>query len=105
LAQRLYEFKHLLTRIGRDGKWAEFLRRENIPRATANRYVEKWKLSMDPKPDKRLNEPFTAPSKEEIVQIVRKLKPRLDRVLTAPDSIALFLIELATALQPPKPVA
>jgi hypothetical protein len=79
LTERLHEFKHLLARTGRGGKWAEFLRRENIPLATANRYVEKWKLSMDPKPEKRLTEPFTEPSKEDIAQMVRKLKPKLER--------------------------
>ncbi len=101
LAERLHELKHLLARTGRSGKWAEFLRRENIPRATANRYVEKWKQLLDPKPDKRLTEPFPTPSKEEITQMVKKLKLRLEHRLTTPDSVALFMAELAAALQPP----
>jgi hypothetical protein len=101
LAERLHELKHLLARTGCSGRWAEFLRRENIPRATANRYVERWKQSMDPKPDKRLTEPFPTPSKEEITQMVKKLKLRLEHRLTTPDSVALFMAELAAALQPP----
>lgn len=80
------------------------MRQENIPRATADRYVEKWKLSKSPKPEKRLTEAFPAPSKEEITQMVKKLTQKLERVLTTPDSIALFMTELAAALQPPTQV-
>ncbi|RZU38831.1 hypothetical protein [Edaphobacter modestus] len=55
---------------------------------------------MQPKDEKRLTESFTLPSKEEIAQMVRKLKPRLEPVLTAPESVTLFMTELAAALQP-----
>ncbi|NYF53920.1 hypothetical protein [Tunturiibacter gelidoferens] len=105
LGERLFELKQLHARPGRSGRWAAFLRRENIPRATANRYVERWKVSIDPKPEKRLTESFTSPSNEEITQMVRKLKPKLNRRLTSPESVALFMIELAAALQPPKSAA
>jgi hypothetical protein len=104
LAERLYEYKHLLARTGRGGKWTEFLRQEGIPRASADRHVEKWKLSKFPEPEKRLTEASNGPSKEEIAQMVKKLTPKLARVLTTPDSIALFMTELAAALQPPESV-
>jgi hypothetical protein len=104
LAERLHTYKDLLVRTGRNGKWSEFLRQENIPRATADRYVEKWKLSKSPKTEKRLTEAFPAPSKEEIARMVKKLTPKLERVLTTPDSVALFMADLAAALQPPTPV-
>jgi hypothetical protein len=103
LAERLHAYKQLLAHTGRAGKWTDFLRQENIPRATADRYVEKWKLSKSPKPEKRLTEAFPAPSKEEIAQLVKKLTPKLERVLTTPDSIALFMADLAAALQRPTP--
>jgi hypothetical protein len=104
LAERLYEYKHLLARTGRGGKWTEFLRQEGIPRASADRHVEKWKRSKFPEPEKRLTEASNGPSKEEIAQMVKKLTPKLARVLTTPDSMALFMTELAAALQPPTPV-
>jgi hypothetical protein len=34
--------------------------------------------------------------------MVKKLAPKLERVLTTPDSVALFMTELAAALQPPE---
>jgi hypothetical protein len=105
LAERLHTYKDLLVRTGRNGKWTEFLRQENIPRATADRYVKKWKLSKSPKPEKRLTEAFPAPSKEEIARMVKKLAPKLERVLTTPDSVALFMTDLAAALQPSTSVA
>lgn len=32
-------YKDLLARTGRDGKWMEFLREQEIPRTTADRYI------------------------------------------------------------------
>jgi hypothetical protein len=104
LAERLSQYKDLLAHTGRSGKWTEFLRQTNIPRATADRYVEKWKLSKSPKPEKRLTEAFPAPSKEEIARMVKKLTPKLELVLTTPYSIALFMADLAAALQSPTTV-
>jgi hypothetical protein len=102
LAERLKEYKSLLVRTGRNGKWMGFLREANIPRTTADRLVAKWQLSKVPRPVKRTNGAFEAPSKAEIGQMVKKLTPKLERVLTTPDSIALFMTELAAALQPPE---
>jgi hypothetical protein len=99
LAERLHTYKDFLARTGRGGKWTEFLRQANISRTTADRYVEKWKLSTSPKPEKRPSGAFNEPSKEEIADVVKKLRPRLVRVLTT-NSVAQFLTELAAALQP-----
>jgi hypothetical protein len=102
LAERLNTYKDLLARTGRGGKWTEFLRQANISRTTADRYVEKWKLSTSAKPEKRTSGAFNVPSKEEIADMVKKLRPKLVRVLTTPDSVALFMNELAAALQRPE---
>jgi hypothetical protein len=100
LPERLHTYKDLLARTGRGGKWTEFLRQANISRTTADRYVEKWKLSTSPKAEKRPSGAFNEPSKEEITDMVKKLRPKLVRVLTTPDSVALFMTELVAALQP-----
>jgi hypothetical protein len=104
LAERLHTYKDLLARTGRGGKWTEFLRQANISRTTADRYVEKWKLSTSPKPEKRTSGAFNVPSTEEIAQMVKKLTPKLAHVLTTPESIAAFMTGLAAALQPPESV-
>jgi hypothetical protein len=104
LSNRLYNLKHLLVRTGREGKWTEFLRQQNIPRTTADRYVEKWKRSTSPDLEKRTSGAISEPTKEEIAQMVKKLKPKLVSQLTTPDSINLFLAELGSALQMGVPV-
>ncbi len=42
LSERLHEMKTLLVQVGRGGRWATFLRKRHIPRASADRYVMKW---------------------------------------------------------------
>jgi hypothetical protein len=103
LAKQLHRYKSLLVRTGCDGKWAAFLRENEIPRATADRYVKKWEDSLATLPGKRLTEAFPAPTSEEITRMVDKLKPKLAR-LTTPDSVDQFLSVLATALQDVKSV-
>jgi len=100
LGQHLSEYKKLLVRTGRGGKWSKFLRYAEIPKATADRYVSKWELAHSPKTDNLLTEEITASSTETVAALVKKLKPQLLRTLTTPDSISLFLEELATALKP-----
>jgi hypothetical protein len=104
LSQRLYDSKGLLARKGRGGQWTAFLRETNIPRATADRCVRKWELSLVPLPEKRLIEAFPVPTAEEIAQMVAKLKPKLLRILTTSESVARFVSALAKALQEAKVV-
>ena len=98
LSNRLYDLKHLLARPGREGKWTEFLRQQNIPRTTADRYVDKWKRSTSPNLEKRTSGAIEEPTAEEIAQLVKKLRPKLVRQLTTPGSINLFMAELGAAL-------
>jgi hypothetical protein len=99
LGQHLSEYKKLLVGTGRGGKWSEFLRVAKIPKATADRYVNKWELAHSPKTGNLLSEDIHEPSTDTIVALVKKLKPQLLRKLTTPDSISLFLAELAVALE------
>jgi len=105
LSERLYSYKQQLARTGRSGRWTAFLNQAEIPRATADRYVNKWKLSLASVPEKRLTEAITAPTEEEIVNLAKKLKPKLVRVLTTTDSVTLFLEQLAKVLQESTPAA
>ena len=105
LAKRFFELKNLLAKTGRNGRWMEFLRGENIPRATADRYVESHKRFLDGENGKRLTEAISAPTEEEIKKMVVKLTPRLVLALSTPESIAQFLREMTAALQPAGPAA
>jgi hypothetical protein len=103
LSKRLYNLKHLLVRTGREGKWTEFLRQQDIPRTTADRYVDKWKRSISPL-EKRTSGAIEEPTAEEIAQMVKKLRPKLVRQLTTRGSINLFMAELGAALEIGVPV-
>jgi hypothetical protein len=104
LSNRLHDLKHLLARPGREGKWTEFLRQQDIPRTTADRYVDKWKRSISPELEKRTSGAIEEPTAEEIAQMVKKLRPKLVRQLTTPGSINLFMAELGAALEIGVPV-
>jgi hypothetical protein len=104
LSKRLYNLKHLLVRTGREGKWTDFLRQQDIPRTTADRYVDKWKRSISPEPEKRTSGAIEEPTAEEIALMIKKLRPRLARQLTTPSSINLFIAELGAALEIGVPV-
>jgi hypothetical protein len=105
LAERLSQYKDLLARTGRDGKWMEFLREVDLPRTTADRYIAKWKLSQAPKPLNRTTGAIQEPSKQKIAEMVKKVKVKVEPVLTSPESIAVFMTELAAALQPPTTIS
>ena len=80
--------------------WAEFLREQVIPRATADRYAKSHKRLLEGDHGKRLTEAIPTPTEAEIKKIVVKLKPGLLRSLPTPESITQFLREMTAALQP-----
>lgn len=100
LGRYLFELKSLLAKTGRSGRWTSFLQEAGIPRATADRYVESHKLSLNPKNGKRLTKAISVPTEAEIKALAVKLAPRL-RVLTTPESVEKFLQEVAAVLQSP----
>lgn len=71
----------LLVGSGRSGKWSGFLRVIHMPRATADRYVQRRKQSLESAKGNCLTESIPAPSADEITKMATKLKPRLQRVL------------------------
>jgi len=100
LGKHFFELKKLLARPGCKGDWAEFLREQVIPRATADRYAKSHKRLLEGDHGKRLTEAIPIPTEAEIKKIVEKLKPGLLRSLPTPESITLFLREMTAALQP-----
>jgi hypothetical protein len=102
LARDLHRYKALLVHTGRSGKWSAFLRRNEIPRATADRYVEKWQRTLTQVVENRLAEPTSQPTAEEVARMVKQMKPKLLRVLTTAEAVEHFLAALGAALQVPR---
>jgi hypothetical protein len=48
LGERLYEVKKLVARPGRGGGWSAFLAARGIPRASADRYVQRYEKRLHP---------------------------------------------------------
>jgi hypothetical protein len=78
----------------------DFLREVDFPRATADRYVLKHERFLSPKTANRLTEATSTPTHEQIVGLVKKLKPKIVGVLTTTEALAQFVAELSKALDP-----
>jgi hypothetical protein len=93
LGKKLYEMKTILARTGRGGGWAGYLRANGLPRATANRLVDRHETYLQPE-TKRLNEAIRETTADDVRRLVNSLLPRLRRVLTTPAWMEWFLVEV-----------
>jgi hypothetical protein len=99
LGQRLYGMKSILSRTGRSGGWAGYLRSHKMSRATADRYVREHETTLAPPPN-RLTDAISEPTEDEVRQFAQRLIPRLRRLLTSQDAIYYFFDELVSNLPP-----
>lgn len=90
LGKQLAEMKQVLVKPGRNGQWSAFLKEHQIPRATADRLVQKYERSLHPHAN-CLSEQLTEPSEEEIHKLFFKVFPKLRRVLRTPQSLYRFV--------------
>lgn len=90
LGKYLAEMKQMLARPGRNGQWSTFLKEHQIPRATADRLVQKQLRSLNPQAN-CLGEAISEPTEEEIQKLFFKVFPKLRRVLRTPQSVYHFL--------------
>jgi hypothetical protein len=81
--------KSLLVRTGRGGCWSGFLREQNIPGVTADRYVGRHELVLHPETE---NRPTEALSETELIQnLVRSVLAKVQRaVKTGGSSLTLI---------------
>jgi hypothetical protein len=93
LGQKLCQMKSILARTGRSGGWAAYLRSQDLPRATAERYIDRHEALLNPD-TKRVTETIPEPDEEDVRRLVRHLLPRLRRVLTTSSWLQWFLAEL-----------
>jgi hypothetical protein len=101
LSAELYTYKTHLVRAGRAGGWASFLRERDIPLSTADRYAKQHESSLAPSEEQLLTEEIKAPTLEDISKLVKKLEPKLRRVLTTPESVTQFMSGLEVILGRP----
>ncbi len=94
---RLDSYKNLLSRTGRAGKWAGFLREIRIPLATGDRLVQASRRTSI-QDGKLLSEELSPPTEVDIARIVAGLTPKLSRQLTSPELVDRFLHILGDAL-------
>jgi hypothetical protein len=93
LGSKLYELKSILARTGRGGGWAPYLRANGLPRASADRLVERHEASMMPE-TKCPSEAILETTDAEVRRLVRSLMPRLRKVLKTPAWMEWFLVEV-----------
>jgi hypothetical protein len=98
LGWKLSEVKSLLVRTGRSGGWSAYLRSHNLPRATVERYIRRFEALANSESN-RLTETISEPPQEDVRRLVRSLLPRLRKVLTTPESVSLFVDEVAQQFQ------
>ncbi len=90
LGKLLHQVKELLARPGRNGQWCSWLKDREIPRATADRLVQKYVRSLRP-PANCLIESISEPTEEEIEKAFFKVLPKLRRVLRTPQGFYRFV--------------
>jgi len=100
LGLKLREMKSILVRTGRSGGWAAYLRSHGVPRASAERYIKQYEAIFNPEKN-RLGETISEPSEDDVRRLVRRLQPRLRKVLTTAGSVSLFVDEVVRQLQAP----
>jgi len=91
LGERLWEMKSLLARSGRGGGWADYLRSQHLPRATAERYIKEHKSSLVSVEANRTNESISEPSEADIPEFASRLLPKLRKVLTTQEALFEFV--------------
>jgi hypothetical protein len=93
LGSKLYELKSILARTGRGGGWAPYLRANGLPRASADRLVDRYEASLEPE-TKCLTEAIAETTDAEVRRLVHSLLPRLRKVLKTSAWMEWFLVEV-----------
>jgi hypothetical protein len=99
LCVQLSAFKKLLAKVGRNGRWSQFLKEENMSKTTADRYVKWFDKMMEP--TKLV--PDELSTSANISQLVTSIAARILRTLNTATSITRFLEGLTDALHKANP--
>jgi hypothetical protein len=96
LGEQLWRLKQVLACPGRDGQWSAFLREHKIPRASADRLVQRHMQLINP-PANCINEADSEPTDNEIQILFKSISPRLQRTLRTPASVYSFIALLISS--------
>jgi hypothetical protein len=98
LGEQLSEMKQILAKPGRGGQWSSFLMERGIPRATADRLVERHlrSLNLD---ENCVTEEVSEPTDEDVQKLFTSLWPKLRRTLRSRQSLDLFVALLTSHCQ------
>ena len=95
LGERLCEVKKLVARPGRGGGWSAFLAAQGIPRASADRYVQRYEKTLHP--DSNCLHESIDSTELAVRRLFAAVWPRLRRVITSKAALDLFIHELTVA--------
>lgn len=98
LGQRLHAMKSLLAQTGRAGRWASYPREHQIPRATADRLVQRHEDSLTPVHEKRLTGAISLSPEQQAEAYFQELRPRLLKMLTTQEAAFNFVCEMVCGL-------
>jgi hypothetical protein len=95
LAERLYDVKQLLCRVGRSGQWRSWLKERGIPRSSADRLCERHAETLGIKNE---SAPPGAIKQENVIEeLVQSILPRLRRKLADNQSVFRFIAAIGRA--------
>ena len=96
LGAKLYHLKQSICKPGRNGGWSGFLVAAEIPKRTADRYIEVYRCAMEGKVNLATGQIPASP--EELAKELERLSRRLRKMLHSEDQVKWFLERLAIRL-------
>jgi hypothetical protein len=94
LGAKLFAMKAILVGTGREGGWAPYLRSQELPLTTANRYVAEHEAALAPREKKLTTGELSTPTVEEIRHLAKKILPKVRRALSSQELVYEFMHEL-----------
>lgn len=93
LEECLFIYKETLVSAGRAGKWSEFLRKYELNKTTADRYVNRWRKRLDEANNLVTDEIVT---EETLNQLAIRVSRTLKTKLKTPEHVSTFLNALSS---------
>lgn len=96
LGEKLSKLKESICKMGRNGGWSGFLAATDIPKRTADRYVDLYRRAITPVTKLASGQIPTSP--EDLTQELERTARRLNKILSSRDQVRWFVEHLAYKL-------